>query len=145
MAESTEVELVGLGASTVIPEEISIEQVWKVLLIKIQQPNLFLPVTDVVTRPSDDGKGTYREMSLGPNRRISENIYFDESKLEVKFVVADDIIEHVNIIHTNATNGERTLEFYKRHSQTGERTPWDVPKSVCLTAQARMFEIARTV
>ena len=144
MAESTEVELVGLGAGTTIPEEITTEQVWKVLLLKIEQPNLFLPVTGVITRPTDDGKGTYREMSMGPHT-ICENIYTDESKLEVKFVVTDDIIEHVNIIHTNATSGERTLEFYKRHSQTGERTPWEVPKSACLDAIAKVLDYARTV
>ncbi len=142
MSEALPEELVGLGVSQPIAEDISTEQVWKALLIKIKEPNLFLPVTDVVTRPSDDGRGTYREMNVGPNR-IIENIYADEALLEVKFVVKDDIIEHVNIVHTN--NGVRTLEFYKRHSQTGERVQWDAPKRLALGGIEKVLEKARTL
>lgn len=142
MSETLPEELVGLGVSQTIAEDISTEQVWKALLIKIKEPNLFLPVTDVITRPSEDGRGTYREMSLGPNR-IIENIYADEALLEVKFVVENDIVEHVNIIHTN--NGVRTLEFYKRHSQTGERVQWDAPKQVGLGGIEKVLEKARTL
>jgi len=40
------------------------------------------------TRPSDDGKGTYREMTLNGGV-IVENIYLDEGLLEVTFVKAD--------------------------------------------------------
>jgi hypothetical protein len=58
-------EEAGFGVSVVIPPEVSNEKLWEVLLLKIQQPNLFLPVSNVSTRPSDDGLGTYREMQLG--------------------------------------------------------------------------------
>lgn len=144
MSEVAQVEQIGLGVAATIPEEITTKQVWQALIVKIKQPNLFLPATDIVTRPSDDGKGTFREMSVGP-ARIFENIYADESLLEVKFVVTDDIIEHVNIIHTNATTGERTLEFYKRHSQTGEKVFWDMPKLGGLGAINKVLEYSRTL
>ena len=67
-------EIVDLGVALDIPVDIPTDKVWQVFMIKVQQPNLFLPVTDVYCRPSDDGKGTYREMTQGPNR-IIENIY----------------------------------------------------------------------
>jgi hypothetical protein len=142
-AESND-ELAGLGIKMEIPDDISTEKVWEVLLIKIKQPNLFLPVTDVVTRVSDDGLGTYREMSMGPNR-IVENIYADESKLEVSFVVIDDPTDHVNIIHTDAVTGTRTLEFYKRNTKTQERVHWSVPAKIGLTGMEKIFDMARTI
>lgn len=144
MSEASQVEQVGLGVAATIPTDVTTKQVWQALVIKIKQPNLFLPATDIFTRPSDDGKGTYREMSVGP-ARILENIYADESLLEVKFIVTDDVIEHVNIIHTDATTGERTLEFYKRHSLTGERVFWDVPKQGGLGAINKVLEYAKTL
>ena len=137
-------EVMGLGAASVIPEDVTTEQVWKALIIKITQPNLFLPVSDVFTRPSDDGKGTYREMSLGPNR-IFENIYSNESTWEVKFVVEGDVIEHVNIIHTDSNTGERTLEFYKRHSLSGQKVHWDVPRKVGLGGIAKVLDMAKSL
>ena len=144
MSEAAPIEQVGLGVAATIPEEITTKQVWQALTVKIKQPNLFLPATDIITRQSDDGNGTYREMSVGP-ARILENIYSDESLLEVKFIVTNDIIEHVNIIHTDASTGERTLEFYKRHSQTRERVFWDVPKQGGLGAINKVLEYARTL
>ncbi len=143
MSTDSTPELAGLGKGLEIPDDISNEKVWQVLLIKIQQPSLFLPVTDVVTRPSDDGAGTYREMSMGPNR-ITENIYTDESIYEVNFSVANDENDHVNIILTDAT-GKRTLEFYKRNSTTKERVPWTVPAHVALGGITKVLEMARTI
>ena len=135
-------ELVGLGAGMEIPEEISTDKVWAVLLIKIKQPNLFLPVTDVVTRPIEGG-GTYREMSMGPSR-IIENIYYDESILEVNFNVTNDQNEHVNTILVD-NNGKRTLEFFKRNSVTKERVEWAVPKQTVLTGMVKIFDMARNM
>ena len=137
------IEEAGLGAAKEIPEDVSNEKVWQALLIKIKQPNLFLPVSDIVTRPSDDAIGTYREMSLGP-RRIIENIYTDDSIFEVKFVVTNDPTEHVNIIHTDASTGKRTLEFYLRDKTTKERLLWHVPKHVALGGIQKVIEMAAT-
>lgn len=138
-------EAVGMGVSMEIPEEIPTAKVWEALLIKIKQPNLFLPVTDVVTRPSDDGLGVYREMSIGP-KRIFENIYANEELLEVVFNVIDDDNEHVNIILVEEGTGRRTLEFYKRlSSNKNERVHWDAPKKIGLGGVAKVLEMARTL
>ncbi len=53
---------------------------------------LFLSITPSQTRPSDDGKGTYREMTLGGNV-IVENIYLNQAALEVTFVKTDGLGE----------------------------------------------------
>jgi hypothetical protein len=107
-----------------------------VLVHKVQHPEHYLPVTDVLARPSDDGKGTYREMSLGP-RRIIENIYCDESKL----VGVDAPSEHVNLI-TDA-HGVRRLEFFLRDKATKERVPWEVPKAVAVGGIAKVLAAAK--
>jgi hypothetical protein len=137
-------ELVELGAGMEIPEDIATDKVWAVLLVKIKQPNLFLPVTDVVTRPCEDGVGTYREMSMGPTR-IIEHIYYDENILEVNFNVTNDEDEHVNIILVDKDTGKRTLEFFKRNSTTKERVQWDVPKHIALAGIVKIFDMARTI
>jgi hypothetical protein len=135
---------VGLGASQVIENDITTENVWQVLQIKIKEPNLFLPVSDVVHRPSDDGLGIYREMSIGP-KRVKENIYADERNLEVKFVVINENNEHVNKIHIDPETGVRTLEFYKRDSTTKERIHWSAPKKIAVEGIQNCLEMARKI
>ncbi len=139
------IEEAGLGIAKDIPDDISNEKLWQVLLIKIKQPNLFLPVGDVVTRVSDDGLGIYREMTLlSTGSKIIENIYTNDSILEVSFSVVNDPTDHVNIIHTDA-NGRRTLEFYKRSTSTKERVHWAGPAKIGLAGMVKMFEMARTL
>ena len=141
-------EPVGLGASSEVPENISTEQLWQTLLIKIPQPNLFLPVHDVKSRPSDDGLGTYREMTMnfpsGP-QTIVENIYSDKSILEIKFASANENYEIVNVIHVDADTGKRTLEFYKRNSTTKQREHWAVPKANATASFEKMYDYAVTL
>jgi hypothetical protein len=103
----------------------------------VQHPASYLPVTDVVTRPSADGRGTYREMSLGA-RRIIENIYEDEAALTVRFVVVDAATEHVNEITTDAA-GVRRLEFFVRDTATRARVHWAAPKAVALGGIAKVL------
>jgi hypothetical protein len=80
-------EQVGVaGAALDVDPAVKLENLIIVLKDKILHPDKYLPVSNVFTRPSDDGKGTYREMSLGPNR-IIENIYWDQEELEVQFKV----------------------------------------------------------
>ncbi len=80
---------------------------------KIVKPQRFLPVTDVLHRVSDDGRGTYREMSLGP-QRIIENIYHDNAGL-VRFVVVDDENEHINIIEHDAVTVRYIFWYHTMH------------------------------
>ena len=140
-------ETAGLGVGLTIEAGVSSESVWTVLLQKIQQPNLFLPVKDVIARPSADGKGTYREMTLvapgAPERRIIENIYTTGEPLyEVLFVMVDDENEHVNAITTDAS-GARKLEFFMRNSKTKERVPWPAPKAVVTGGIEKVLKAAR--
>ncbi len=132
------VEQVGLGAGIPIPDDITTDAVWEILIDKISHPYRYLPVTDVITRPSDDGIGTYREMSLGP-RRIIENIY--HKPYEVKFCVTNDESEHVNVIHIEPNN--RSVEFYLRNTKTLERMHWSAPKPMVLAAITKIYEAAR--
>jgi len=139
-----------MGVGIEIEDELTTAKIWEVLLRKIQRPDEFLPVVDVVARPSDDGKGTYREMTTAfntanglPERRVVENIYALEDKLEVLFVVLDDANEHVNAITTNPETGKRSLEFFLRSVATKERVHWHVPKAVVHGGIAKVLEKAR--
>ena len=83
----------GMGVSIEIQGTISTDNVWKALELKVYSPQEFLPVANVITRPSDDGKGTYREMTTTwftaqgkPENTILENIYCLRDDLEVIFV-----------------------------------------------------------
>ena len=127
-----------------ISEDISTEKIWEALLIKIETPNIMLPVTDVVTRPSDDGLGTYREMTLGPNR-IIENIYSNKSTLEIVFDMVNDDSEIVNIIHIDEKTGKRSLEFFKRNSTTKERVVWTAPVNMVIDAIKKTIDHARSL
>lgn len=147
MAE--EIEHSGLhGATFEIEESLPTDKVWEVLLHKIKHPDQFLPVSDVVTRVSDDGLGTYREMSIalptGGLTRIIENIYAHKDALEVLFVVCGDVNEHVNAISVNA-DGKRVLEFYLRNAATKERVFWKVPKKIALGGILKVLEMARSL
>lgn len=141
-------ETAGLGVGVDIEPDISTEKVWEVLLVKIQRPDLFLPVKDIVLRPSADGKGTYREMTLAapgnPERRIIENIYaIGAPQWEVLFDVVDDENEHVNAIICDSATGSRKVEFFMRNTKSRERVPWSAPKAVVHGAISKVLQAAR--
>ena len=141
-----EPETVGLGVAMDIDAVLSSDAVWAVLELKIKEPFRFLPVKDVLTRPSDDGAGTYREMTMASSgARIVENIYTAGAPLyEVRFVVVNDENEHVNVITSDAATGARTLEFYKRNAASKARVPWSAPKAVALGGIKAVLDMART-
>ncbi len=141
---SATIEEAGLGVNLEIPTEISNEKLWDALIIKIEKPQLMLPVTDVIHRVSDDGVGTYREMSVGPKRMI-ENIYSDKLIWEVVFKSVTGDTEIVNIINTNTATGVRNLEFFMRDSITKERIHWAAPKSLGLGGIQKTLELARSL
>ena len=85
MAAPPELELAGLGVAVEIDPALSSDSVWRVLEHKVQCPQAYLPVTDVVTRPNADGS-TYREMTA-MGKRIIENIYTSKPLYEVLFKV----------------------------------------------------------
>ena len=55
---SLPVEHIGKGLAIVVPDHLSSELVWKISRMKIENPGAYLPVTNVILRPSDDGLGT---------------------------------------------------------------------------------------
>ena len=120
MAAPAPVEETGLGSSMPIEDSLPTSKVWAVLLDKIQHPDKFLPVNDIVTRPIEGG--TYREMSMtvaGKANRIVEHIFANEAEGTVVFINVGDLnadSEHVNRI-TDGPAG-RALEFYSRKRST---------------------------
>ena len=137
-------QTVGTGiASVEIEPSLSLEHVMLALREKIVTPQFFLPVTDVVYRVSDDCKGTYREMSLGPNR-IIENIYHNNKDI-VRFVVVDDVNEHVNLIFTDPATGKSHLQFFKRNTTTLAPVHWPAPLAVAIGGIKKVLERARAL
>jgi len=125
-----------------IDSSMATEKMWEVLLIKIKQPNLFLPATDVVHRPSDDHLGTYVEFTIR-DQRVKVNVYVDEANLEAKFIDAEDHAEIVHKIHVNPETDSRSLEFYRRDSATKERMHWQAPKKTVLDALQKCLDMAK--
>jgi hypothetical protein len=130
-------ELVGTaGVSLEIDADLPTAHVMTALKEKIVNPQRFLPVTNVRCRPSDDGAGTYREMTVTMGDKTSvmiENIYHDNVGL-VRFVVVDDPNEHINVIEHDAATGARRLKFGKRNSTTHEAVFWCVSDGAQLDA-----------
>lgn len=147
MSDSAPPAQVGLGAASVeIDKDLDSSHVMLALREKIVRPQDFLPVVDVVTRVSDDGAGTYREMSMqaGGGQRIIENIYHDGATI-VRFVVVGDANEHVNVIKTDAATGVRTLEFSKRNTTTLEPAFWPAPMAVAVGGIHKVLARARAL
>lgn len=134
-------EEVGLGVSVIIPDNVTTDEVWEGQLIKILNPSLVLPVTDVVTHESDDKISTYREMTLGTTR-YKEIIYADKSIYTVNYFNLTDYTEIVNVIVFN--NGVRSLEYYKRNSETKERIHWNAIKKDAIVAIQKAIDIVKT-
>lgn len=138
-------ELVGLGFSTDVPNNVSTENLWQTLNIKNYQPELFLPYFNAKTRPSDDGLGLYREMTRNTSEgpiTFCENIYCDISKWEMTFVNTKDSSEIINVINIDPISGKRTMEFYKRNSSTKERERWEIPLPAAIEAHRKMYDYA---
>jgi len=142
-------DFVGFGkASVAIEDALASPHVMTALKEKILSPQVFLPVTDVVTRISDDGQGIYREMTMqapssGSSNRIVENIYHNSAD-EVRFCVYGENTEIVNLIHRDAS-GRRHLQFFKRNTSTLEVVSWTVPMSMAIGAIQKVLERARAL
>ena len=142
-------EWVDLGVE--IEPELSTDAIWAVLLEKIEQPDRFLPVKDISCRQSDDGKGTYLEMTTTfhaatgrPEQRVIENIYsYAEPTWEVVFEHTYDDDEVVNKIQIDGENARR-LEFFLRNKITKERVNWQIPKAIGINGIRGVLEMART-
>jgi hypothetical protein len=141
-AKRQEAQAAGMGVSVPIEDSLLSASVFAVLKQKVTSPELFLPVTDVVIRVSDDGLGIYREMSIGPDR-AKANIYTNESKLEIVFKLVGEETEHINAIAVDEQTGSRHLEFFARDSKSMNRVNWSAPRQVVLDGMQKVLEKAR--
>lgn len=63
----------------------------------------------------------------------------------VKGVIVNEPNEHVNIILQDEETGKRTLEFYKRNSETKERVHWAMPAKVIAGGLIKVLDMAKTL
>lgn len=118
------------GRITGIPRAL----MWDEFVVKVRQPDRYLPVVDVATRDNEDGS-VWRTMRIPPGVipsmlqgiTLVETIYMDEGKGEVRFLVLDanekpTTTEHRNILHV-LENGDLEIEYYDMDTATGARTP----------------------
>lgn len=138
---------IGGGAVLVIPDDVTTEKVWKALVLKITRPDIFVPATDLILRTNVDGS-TYREMTVGGKRMI-ENVYIDEAKLEIRAEIVDGEDEYVNCIVVDET-GDRYIELYKRRRLDLPALPNRglariQTMSIGMNAVHKIVEVARTM
>ncbi|CAF0810367.1 unnamed protein product [Adineta steineri] len=131
-------DTVGLGVRA--PERINapFDRVWAVMIDKMYNTSKYLPVHNVKT---EDRSPThvYREMTIGSDKTIKEDIYLDKDNgtIRCNVIGADEI--HFNKFHKNTD--EQVLEYWMENSK-GERIPWNAPKSVVLKAMKITKEMA---
>jgi len=117
-------------------EGADIKAVWNMMVLKIKQPQLFLPVKNVKT--TDHGSYVAREMEFAAKGHplfghiYREKIYktFDGESGEIRFVILSDDgaetdLEHVNSLYKNPAR----IEYYQRKRSNGERVYWNGPRA----------------
>lgn len=129
-------ELVGLGVKSSNAIKAPNERVWAAMVDKVYNTGKYLPVTDVKTTDKVPGKHVYREMRLH-GKSMNENIYLDQAHYEIKFHVVDKDEVHVNAYYPDTG----LLEYWQENNKS-ERIPWNVPKSLVLSAMEKTKEIA---
>ena len=140
-------EEVGLGVSSGPIENVTpdfLAKIWKHMVVKIKQPNLFLPVTNVKTEDCDGY--VKRSMELKTNGDVlKENIYseFDGETGEIRFVVLKDGKETDNEIINALYKDPPRIEYFQRSISSGERVHFGVPKHLVLEAISKTIEFAR--
>lgn len=105
------------GESGVVGSETSLGlwTLWPAMVDKIHHPEKYLPhVSDVVTRPTADGSGTYREMTLNGSHTMREDIYADAETGRIEFRVVDRNLVVVNQYRHDLRAIEYVLEDTER-------------------------------
>jgi len=139
---------VGYGQKMTVPKDISYEEIWEQFIDKIFNTSTYLPVTDIKTRKNENA--IYREMTMTENSEvISENIYVDKEKGEVRFVRLDDEKkgetdeEVVNRLNRNAGNDPIEMEYFLRRRSDGERIWWKVSLEEVMYSMNQKIWISR--
>lgn len=78
----------------------------------------------------------YREMQLKEDTLV-ENVYFDESRYEIRAVLVDR-----DEIHFNVYNPNTGILAYWQENSKGERIPWHVPKAIVMKAIEKTKQVA---
>jgi hypothetical protein len=121
-------DIVGLGLRLPTPIRAPRERVWAAMVDKIYHTEKYLPVTDVKATDIKPGYHAYREMRL-QGETLIENIYFDESRCEIRATFMDN-----DEIHFNVYNPDTGILEYWQENTKGERIPWRVSKAIVLKA-----------
>ena len=129
-------ETVGLGTQLPTPIHAPRERVWAAMVDKMYHTEKYLPVTNVKTKDIVTGRHAYREMLL-QGKTVKENVYFDESRCEIRAEIID-----ADEIHLNWYNPDTGILEYWQENAKGERIPWDVPKAVVIKAMEKTKEVA---
>jgi hypothetical protein len=139
-------EPVGLGFCSDPIEGVGAGALWEMMLLKVAQPELFLPVKAVECRVGE--AATWRTMTFdGPGpmhgRVILENIYADEASGEIQFVSLDEAGEETDAVVMNVLlQDPLRIEYFQRHGKTKERTFWPAPKAGAMSAIAKTVELS---
>jgi len=133
-------------------EGADIKSVWNMMILKITQPQLYLPVKNVKTQ--DHGSYVGREMEFaGEGHPLLGHIYkekiystFDGECGEVRFVILSDDgaetdLEHVNALYKNPAR----IEYYQRKRSNGERVYWGGPRAAVRQAIEKTVQMAGEV
>jgi hypothetical protein len=134
--QNEDVEMVDMGVRSSTPINASPERVWEAMVDKIYNTEKYLPVTNVKTTDIIPGQHVYREMAYG-EQQLNENIYYDKSRYEIRFVVVDEDSVHINIYYPDTG----LLEYWQENKK-GERIPWHVPKAGVLKAMEMTKKVA---
>jgi len=144
-------ELVGLGCESAVFSNVKLGPLWEAMVVKIKRPDLFLPVTNVVTEDRDGF--VYRSMHMTAlGGTIREHIYANEKLHEIRFVVLNEDNtesdhEHINKLHIlNEAQTEFKLEYYQRKTGSAgaqsDRIFWKVPADTVRKAFVKTIEMA---
>jgi hypothetical protein len=130
-------ELVGMGIQFQLPVTAPPEKVWAAMVLKIYEPEKFLPVTNVKVTEVIPGRHVQREMVL-VGRTIREEIYLDESCYKIRGFAAGEDSAGINVYDPNTG----ILNYYKENVK-GERIPWEIPKVFATMAMEKTKELVQ--
>ncbi|UJR13041.1 hypothetical protein I4U23_000067 [Adineta vaga] len=117
------------------PINASYDSVWNAMMDNVYHPEKYLPYMKLLSIV-DKGDHFVRQVGIGDPKPMTEEIYCDKEKGEIRF-------EHfVTRIHVNKYHREeQVLEYYTDESD-GRRVFWCRPKSMVAPAMQKTKELA---
>lgn len=140
---------VGMGHTSDAIEGVSHAQLFKAMMLKVDQPDRFLPVSQVSVRlatdPAAAEEGALWRSMVFDGALIREHIYASKADGEVRFVGLDEAglregdLEIVNALRRDPLR----IEYYQRHLVTKARMHWAAPVANAASAIATTVALAR--